>query len=300
MNGMKGKNYSRLIAWYRYLNENAAAFVSALEEKQFLVTNTINALNVVKCGLYSKNEEVANLCCSALINIYMEVDQGIYKYNNHSKLKVDIWDWFISPLDAPANDQVSSPRASRGVTLNFLRIPKRPTDLHYLLNESGLRTLIRALIYHKENLADSFMRVIAAFGSHRMLEAVTHQLKIQFPYEQDYLSFLHDYYYMFTESHMFATVFIDSEALENIVNQCIQINSRNLNDNIPIYDIELRQIALTLLIEIWECTPELINDESYSPPYSDKILKILKRCCKDGRSKGIRTTSIMLMFHLLH
>jgi hypothetical protein len=48
--GMKGRDYTKIMAWYKLLNANAAQLVFLLQTETEQVKQT---LDVIKCGLFS-------------------------------------------------------------------------------------------------------------------------------------------------------------------------------------------------------------------------------------------------------
>lgn len=72
--GMKVKNFSRIIEWYRYAISQRTLLVSLLEQEQSTPQNLGNVMGVFKCGLFSLNVDVARIACVALIRIKNEID----------------------------------------------------------------------------------------------------------------------------------------------------------------------------------------------------------------------------------
>ena len=66
---MKGKDYTRIMNWYRLVMQSTQNLVTLME----LERNDSQALgmtmNVLKSGLYSEDVEVANLCARVLNKI---------------------------------------------------------------------------------------------------------------------------------------------------------------------------------------------------------------------------------------
>jgi len=66
INGMKGQDYSKLYNWYVLLFKSKEKFVNLLEHESNDPLAFSSALTVVKCGLFSLNLDIANICAKAL------------------------------------------------------------------------------------------------------------------------------------------------------------------------------------------------------------------------------------------
>ena len=73
--GMKGKDYSKLKAWYKLLHKKTQEFIDLCEKQRDDRFALPLALNVIKCGLFSHNFTVADQCCSFLVKIWSEVSK---------------------------------------------------------------------------------------------------------------------------------------------------------------------------------------------------------------------------------
>jgi len=69
MKGMKGKDYSKLITWYKLIMHNSWKLVDLLNAEKDDVKSLGLTLDVIRCGLFSNEVEVANLCCRTLTKI---------------------------------------------------------------------------------------------------------------------------------------------------------------------------------------------------------------------------------------
>jgi hypothetical protein len=64
--GLKGKDYTKIIGWYKLIYDNIAQLISLLILE---LDQTKHTLDVLKCGLFSKNKEVCNMCCKVFSKI---------------------------------------------------------------------------------------------------------------------------------------------------------------------------------------------------------------------------------------
>ena len=70
---MKGKDFSKIIAWYKLVYKNISQLIFLLNNEIDQVRHT---LDVLKCGLFSKNAEVANLCCRVLTKLVQSFNEN--------------------------------------------------------------------------------------------------------------------------------------------------------------------------------------------------------------------------------
>lgn len=63
---MKGKDYSRLITWYKLISQQSHLLVGLIESEKYDTKVLAMTFNVVKCGLFSKSLEVAEICARSL------------------------------------------------------------------------------------------------------------------------------------------------------------------------------------------------------------------------------------------
>lgn len=67
--GMKGKDYSKLTNWYKLIMHNSWKLVDLLIAEKDDANALALTLDVIKCGLFSHDAEVANLCCRSLTKV---------------------------------------------------------------------------------------------------------------------------------------------------------------------------------------------------------------------------------------
>jgi len=69
MKGMKGKDFSKLITWYKLIMHNSWKLVELLDVEKDDVKSLGLTMDVIRCGLFSSEIEVANLCCRTMTKI---------------------------------------------------------------------------------------------------------------------------------------------------------------------------------------------------------------------------------------
>jgi len=103
--GMKGADYSKVIAWYQLLFYNADLLVDLLSHETEQIKTT---LDVIKCGLFSKNAEVATLCS----RLFIKIVEMLNEFSDTSEildLKFVFYEWLtlarvpakITPAPSP-------------------------------------------------------------------------------------------------------------------------------------------------------------------------------------------------------
>ena len=92
--GMKGRDYSRMMNWYRLILQTTQNLVTLME----LERNDSQALgmtmNVLKLGLLSEDSEVAALCARVLIKVCSTIQERSNQDDSATPLVSLIWEWF--------------------------------------------------------------------------------------------------------------------------------------------------------------------------------------------------------------
>lgn len=68
--GMKGYNYTRLNQWYEFLINKVSKFADLCEIEKYNPVTLKMVLNAIKCGLYSRNYKIAELCATFMIKMF--------------------------------------------------------------------------------------------------------------------------------------------------------------------------------------------------------------------------------------
>lgn len=93
--GMKGRDYSRILNWYRLILQSTQTLVGLLELERGDSQALGMTMNVIKCGLLSEDSEVANLCARALNKVCGAVHDRSSQQEDATSLISVLWDWFI-------------------------------------------------------------------------------------------------------------------------------------------------------------------------------------------------------------
>ena len=86
--GMKGHDYTRLGEWYRLVYEHARVLVKLLDEDKD-ATVVVTTLNILKCGLFSANVDLAVYAARLMSRIGQEINAI------GGQLQGQAWDWFV-------------------------------------------------------------------------------------------------------------------------------------------------------------------------------------------------------------
>lgn len=150
-------------------------------------------LNILKCGLYSQNPELAINCCRLLSKIGQEIN-GI-----GGQLTGLAWDWLVTANNSSYGNNLPP-------SLNDVRVP----DLHSSIieqgsspqksenfpnSESGLKSII--FCYNRfiqdGGLLDNIFPLLIHFGKSNLTELFNHHLRNEFNNEKlQYLQFCHE------------------------------------------------------------------------------------------------------------
>lgn len=87
--GTKGANYSSVIKWYSILLNNVGHLVFLLQTEMDQVVPT---LNVLKCGMFSRNPDVSNLSCRVFTKIASIMNENSQD-GSVIELKHSFWEW---------------------------------------------------------------------------------------------------------------------------------------------------------------------------------------------------------------
>ena len=77
--GLKGRDYSKIGAWFKMILQSSNKLVSLLEQESSVPRALPMTLNVLKSGLLSEDSTVASLCARCLIKVCQLVtERAIY------------------------------------------------------------------------------------------------------------------------------------------------------------------------------------------------------------------------------
>ena len=88
LKGMKGADFSKMYAWYQSLYPHTQVLCKLIEKEQHQNAMTLN-LNILKCGLYSPELDLAILCSKIIGKLGKEINES------GEELAGFAWDWFV-------------------------------------------------------------------------------------------------------------------------------------------------------------------------------------------------------------
>lgn len=247
-----------------------------MEQETDLVYNARNTFNALKCGLYSKSLATCKACSQLLIALFEELQprsiiEGNLIYN-------EFINWFLHPGTLEANGG-RAPSEHIEIPLSLMKLPKRKGEIAVLLNESGLRTVMRSLHYHSTPFIEQFVDLLATLSRDRnSSNLLVSNTRHEFSRDEDYLDFLLTYmakFYWATNGHM---VMGETEAMRTLLDRSLLATSEFQD---PSISLDQKIGSLVLLVEIWELAPALVaaKQEGLELPFTECILKTLKRGC---------------------
>lgn len=95
--GLKGKDYSSILAWFHYLIIQREQLANLIEKESRDPQIAYMTLNILKCGLYSPNADVVQSAFKAFLNLAIEINNKNTSLREKSTLQLALWDWFIHP-----------------------------------------------------------------------------------------------------------------------------------------------------------------------------------------------------------
>lgn len=92
--GMKGRDFSRILNWYRLVMQSTQNLVTLLELERNDVQALSMTMNVLKSGLYSEEIEVAALCARTLVKISNNLIERSNQDESATPLVSLMFEWF--------------------------------------------------------------------------------------------------------------------------------------------------------------------------------------------------------------
>jgi hypothetical protein len=86
--GTKGHDYSSVLRWYTLLHSNVGHLIFLLQNEMDQVSPT---LNVLKCGMFSRDVDVCNMCCRVFTKMVTIMNDS--EDSGVMELKHAFWDW---------------------------------------------------------------------------------------------------------------------------------------------------------------------------------------------------------------
>lgn len=178
--GMKGRNYDKVLTWYKLILHNAQQLVNLLELERGDAKALGMTLNVIKCGLLSEDADVANLCARVLSKVCQIIHERAEMEEEAASLVPSIWEWFTQGQTLNLNSTLPQTKGQPGsAAKREKKMPKKQQELQGLLNEAGLRAYMRALRQHQGDFIEQFSASIVQFGTDNYVELFTHHLRAQ-------------------------------------------------------------------------------------------------------------------------
>jgi len=164
------------------------------------------------------------------------------------------------------------------------------------MNEPGLLGYIRALQLHHGEFGEVFAAGLVQYGVGNYVELLVEHLKRLSESTLEYLRMLQQVVPVLGATARGRKALVDSGALNLLVEMALEISDPPTPASIA---NDERQVALAFLVDIWRSKPEVIQARQQGADYADAIVNVLKKGCREFRSKAVSFTAINLSFCLL-
>lgn len=165
--GLKGKNFTMIINWYKLINSHFSTLMLLLQKEPDQVKHT---LDVLKCGLFSKNAELTITTCQLLTRII-----ALAVENDLEDLRFNYLEWLTMAKKLPTSKPPKSPTK----TSKYGSEKKQKAQFDHLLTETGLKAFIRAYNRHLKKFIEPFGTFIKQAGKDSYIDLITNHLRIQ-------------------------------------------------------------------------------------------------------------------------
>ena len=135
---MKGKDYSKLLGWYKLISQHYQKLVHLIESEKYDNRVLQMTFDVVKCGLFSKSIEVVDICARTLNKLLSLIQDKSDK--GRTSLEPMVWEWLTTASDKP------SPK--KKVIHANKKSELQAIEVESLISEPGLRTMTNAYMRH--------------------------------------------------------------------------------------------------------------------------------------------------------
>eukprot|EP00347_Sterkiella_histriomuscorum_P016192 403354133 len=294
--GMKGNDFSKIQQWYLDIYQNTQLLIQLIDNEKD--SNAMKlTLNILKCGLYSQNTDLAINCIRLLSKMGQEINQI------GGQLQGLAWDWLISSQNGqnmqnmPQNlNDVQIPDFSMSLNTDGSPIKNQIQTLPS--NESGLQSLIFCYkrFLSEGGLIEHIFPLLVHYSKDNYMEVFTHHIRNQFGLQErhDYLQFCHELMITHQQTGLYKESILNSGVFLEWLNMALRMSEMDGVNTIP-----ERITALTYLADIWELkSDQLEAGQNGGSDTAQAILSVLKRGCRD-RNRLLRVQCFELLFKLL-
>ena len=137
--GLKGRDYTKIVNWYKLIFDNITLFVDLL---QIELDQFKNTLDVLKCGFYSHSSKVVSKCSQVFTKIVQAYNEGTPALND---MKFEFLDWLVNQQNGKDRLPPSGASPSKN---NQKKLLKKKDELGTFLGEPGIKTYLRAYRKH--------------------------------------------------------------------------------------------------------------------------------------------------------
>ena len=173
--GNKGGDYRAILDWYSLVINNVELLVNLLRSQDLAGSQegdqVAKALNVLRCGLFSKSSDVVNICCRFFTKFRKHLNDNAQD-GDIQQLMHAFWDWLsfeqsAASTQSPARPQQQSPGKVRGPR-KASNTQKQERD--QFLQEQGMKSFLRAFQKQQGHIVEQFCAFLIVAGTDNYVE----------------------------------------------------------------------------------------------------------------------------------
>ena len=206
-----------IINWYKVINQHFSTLMLLLQNEPDQVKHT---LDVLKCGLFSKNAELAITACQILTRVIVVAIE-----NDLEDLRFNYLEWLTMTKKQPKVKPPKSPAKNP----KYGSEKKQKPQFEHLLTEAGLKAFIRAYNRHYQYFIEPFGTFLKQAGKDSYIDLITNHLRLQSESNFNFLGIIQDLHTHYLETGENDAVFIESGVLNILIDICYTMADSNYN-----------------------------------------------------------------------
>lgn len=159
--GNTGRDYSKLLSWYTSLGNQVNRLVQLFLQDLGDGKHIYNALNVLKCGLYSHNLKLVTLTADFLNKLFQSASAS-----RSAELMENFYQWYVGTGQHTQHQTNNFMVQSKQIDVytQWIEIPKKAAELERVVNEPGINSYLRAWFLFQEEVLPQLSLSLYIFG----------------------------------------------------------------------------------------------------------------------------------------
>lgn len=197
--GNKGGDYRAILDWYSLVINNIEHLVSLLRGQDLRGSQegdqVAKALNVLRCGLFSKSSDVVNIC-SRFFTKFRKYLNDNAQDGDVQQIMHAFWDWLAfeqsaASAQSPVRQQPQSPGKLRGPRKS-INAQKQEKD--QFLQEQGMKSFLRAFQKQQGQMVEQFCAFLIVAGTDNYVELFMRVMRDASLSQHQYLGTVLEFY----------------------------------------------------------------------------------------------------------